>query len=340
MNLCIREYLHLVDVGNSINSIKYRYFEGKCEEYINKLEFKEEEFDLDEEWDKFCEKFFNNWIDTGNNFYREVDDWENFSCQFNSKEMIYLIKMVNDYWLETTGEPFDLEEADEEKIWNCIAYAWIRERSDNIKFFILQEIEVKFIKWLEEQKEEEGKHRLTCDICYENKPIETYASCCNDKKFCGRCYKKLKGNPCPFCRGNLDHKVGDDDVRGQTDFQDWLKEMTGIEYELYRFVVKKKIIRRKKDLIEVVLTPFESWKRKMNSIQAELLYITRDKRWNECFNCGDDITYKKTEKFGDNFACLECYNNLEKQTCHLCEDICSEGYEFCSDCLEQEFGMN
>ena len=272
MNLCIREYLHLVDVGNSIKYIvsdEDQYFEGKCEEYINKLEFKEEEFDLDEEWDKFCNVFFNE-TDTGNNFYREVDDRADFSCQFNSNEMIYLIKMVNDYWLETTGEPFDLEEADEEKIWNCIAYTWIRERSDNIKFFILQEIEVRFVTWLEEQTEDEGKHRLTCDICYRNKQITTYSACCNDKKFCGGCYKKLKGNPCPFCRGEIDHKVGDDDVRGQTYFQDWLKEMTGIEYELYT----------------------------------------------------------KTSR------------GWQEEEGEICEETCFEGYEFCSDCRQQELVMN
>jgi hypothetical protein len=271
MNLCIRGYLNLVDDGNSI---KYsvddedQYFEGNFEEYINKLEFKEgQEFDLDEEWDKFCNEFFND----GNNFYREVEDWADFSCQFNSKEMIYLIKMVNDYWLETTGEPFDLAEADEEKIWNCIAYAWIRVRSDNIKFFVLEKIQEKFNEWLEEQKEEEGKHRLTCDICYENKPIETYASCCNDKKFCERCYKKIKKDEdgikvCPYCRGNLDHDCGEEEICKQTDFQEWLSKM---------FCVFTRI---------------------------------RNKVISNCVKCNVEIGYKCWVRIkGDDFVCKKCF---------------------------------
>jgi hypothetical protein len=227
MNFCVGGYLHLDNDGDII---KYPEIEddasssGNTEGYINKLEFNfkdPDEFDLDEEWDKFCEVFFNDWCNTGNNFYEDVDDWADLSCQFNSKEMIYLIKMVNDYWLETTGDPFDLEEADEEKIWNCIAFAWIRQRSVVIKKFVLNKIQEKFDEWLEEQNGEDN-YPLTCDICYRNKQIQTYAACCNDKKFCGECYKKLKGKLCPFCRGEISHSVGDDEVCNQTGFEDWL----------------------------------------------------------------------------------------------------------------------
>jgi hypothetical protein len=235
MNNCVRGYLHLEEKGGIII---YNDIGENTEEYINKLEFKEgEELDLQQEWDKFCDEFFNDWINTGNNFYREVDD---LAREFNSREMIYLIKMVNDYWLETTGEPFDLAEADEEKIWNNIAYAWIRVRSDNIRDFVLKKIQEKFDEWLEEQKED-GDYPLSCDICYRNKLIETYAACCNDKKFCGGCYKKLKGKLCPFCRGEITHTLGDDEICNKTEFQDWLFKFNRIN----PYIVNKEIVANK-----------------------------------------------------------------------------------------------
>ena len=253
MNNCVRGYLQL----SCIDVVKYTEieddasFEGNTEEYINKLEFKEgEELDLDEEWDKFCDHFFND-----NSFYRDVDDWADLSSEFNSKEMIWLLNETNKYWINTVGDPLDTDMfADEKDVWNNIAYYWIRERSDGIKFFVLEEIEVKFNNWLEEQKED-GNYRLTCDICYRNKQIETYAACCNDKKFCRDCYRKIKrnedGKECPFCRGKLDLSLGDA-VLGHVDYQNWTIEIRKSHH--------------------VVLTPFDSWRRKMNSIQAELLY--------------------------------------------------------------------
>ena len=230
MNNCVRGYLQL----SCIDVVKYTEieddasFEGNTEEYINKLEFKEgEELDLDEEWDKFCDHFFND-----NSFYRDVDDWADLSSEFNSKEMIWLLNETNKYWINTVGDPLDTDMfADEKDVWNNIAYYWIRERSDGIKFFILEEIEVKFNNWLEEQKED-GNYPLTCDICYRNKQIETYAACCNDKKFCGSCYKKIKGKLCPFCRGDINHAVGDDEVCNKTGFEDWSKKMNSLQAEL------------------------------------------------------------------------------------------------------------
>jgi hypothetical protein len=65
------------------------------------------------------------------------------------------------------------------------------------------------------------KHRLTCEICYENKPIETYTACCNDKKFCKGCYKKIKGKPCPFCRGEMNHKILYQLCYREQEFQEW-----------------------------------------------------------------------------------------------------------------------
>jgi hypothetical protein len=244
MNNCVRGYLQLDDIGDVVKYTEIdddASFEGNTEGYINKLEFNfkdPDEFDLDEEWDNFCDYFFNNWITTGNNFYRDVDDWADLSQEFNSKEMIWLIKMLNDYWLESVGDPLALDNEmfeDEERLWNNIAYYWIRESSDVIKEFVLKKIQEKFNQWLAELKNE-GNYRLTCDLCYENKPIHSYAACCNDKKFCGGCYKKIKKvegcKECPFCRGKLDHVSGEEDICNQTGFQDWLYKIRKSHQEL------------------------------------------------------------------------------------------------------------
>jgi len=330
MNNCVKGFLHLTDIGNGFQFAGEDEigFEGNAEGYIKKLEFKEgAELDIDEEWDGFCDELFNNWNNTNYNFYKDVDGWADLAQEFNSKELIWLLSETNKYWLDTVGDPLDTEMFDDEELlWNNISYYWIRMRSDEIKAFILKKIQEKFDEWKEEQKED-GNYRLTCDICYRNKQIKTYSACCNDKKFCGGCYKKLKGNPCPYCRGEIDHKVGDDDIRGQPDFQDWMKEMTGIEYELKtsRFVVKKKIIKRKRELMAVIETPLETWKNKIERVCCELLYNA-----GKCYNHYNG-----------------CYCHYEKFICGredtdgiVCENDCSIYEEFCKDCLEQELGMN
>lgn len=132
------------------NCIRWYLTSDEIETYINELEFNTsspDEFDIDEEWDKFCEIFFNDWCNTEKSFYCYNEDY----LKFNAKEMIWLIKMVNKYWLETTGNPFELtEERDDEDIWNCIAYAWIRERSDDIKADVLKNIQARYDEWMEE----------------------------------------------------------------------------------------------------------------------------------------------------------------------------------------------
>jgi hypothetical protein len=316
MNNCVRGYLHLNEKGGIIiyNDIEDdASFEGNTEEYINKLEFKEgEELDLQQEWDNFCDDFFNNWINTGNNFYRDVDDWADLSEEFNSKEMLWLLSETNKYWLDTVGDPLDTEMfEDEERTWNNIAYFWIRERSDIIKEFVLKKIQEKFDDWLEEQKED-GNYPLTCDICYRNKQICSYAACCNDKKFCGGCYKKIKKvegcKVCPYCRGKLDHVSGEEDICNQTGFQDWLYKTSKMKPFIENKVINNcvrcnveiryrntfriinndlvcekciatpsVIIKERKRVVrrkqEVVIeTPFETWRRQMNNLQCELLY--------------------------------------------------------------------
>jgi len=265
MNNCVRGYLHLDDEAGIINYYidDNNSFEGNAKKYINELEFENpDKFDLDDQWDNFVEKFFN----ANESFYKHCERWIDLAEEFNSKEMIWLLKEVNKYWLETLDDNLKLEEINEEQIWNCIAYYWIRERSDNTKFFVLKKIQEKFDEWLEEQKDD-GDYPLSCDICYRNKQIETYAACCKDKKFCGGCYKKLKGKLCPFCRGEIDHAVGDDEVCNKTGFQDWLFKMNKIK----PYIEKKKIVvRRKQDV--VVETPFQVWRRKMNYVEGQLLY--------------------------------------------------------------------
>ena len=122
----------------------------EVDNYIRELEFNTsspDEFDIDEEWDNFCEEFFNNWCSGGKSFYNYNEDF----LDFDAKEMIWLIKMVNTYWIETTGDPFELNERlDDEDVYNNIAYAWIRERSDDIKKDILKKIQARYDEWMEE----------------------------------------------------------------------------------------------------------------------------------------------------------------------------------------------
>jgi hypothetical protein len=151
---------------------------------------------------------------------------------------------------------------------------------------------------------------LSCDICYRNKPIETYAACCNNKKFCRACYKKLQKKSCPFCRGKIEHDVGEDEICIQTGFQDWLYKISKLKPRIENRVVsscekcnvdirfrdlcrntvvankiwckkcietppsvpeKKKIVKRR-IVNEAVEPPFQTWRRKINSLQCELLY--------------------------------------------------------------------
>lgn len=179
MNLLVRdEYLGIYEDGDGVNHVlKYvafendPYFVGCAEDYIKKLGFKEgEELNLDEEWEKFLDEFFNptDMGDEDKTFYKVVNEWNDLSGVFNSEEMEWLKTRLNDYWILLNDEPYPFSESDEEKFWNSIAYVWIISRSsynNDIKDFICGKIEDKFIK-----------HRLTCEICYENKPIETYAA--------------------------------------------------------------------------------------------------------------------------------------------------------------------
>ena len=231
------EYLGICEDGDGVNHVlKYiafeddPYFVGCAEDYIKKLGFKEgEELNLDEEWEKFFDEFFNP-TDMGNEdktFYKVVNEWNDLSREFNSEEMEWLKTRLNDYWILLNDEPYPFSESDEEKFWNSIAYVWIISRSsysNNIKDFICGKIEDKFDEW-QKEKTPGIKHRLTCEICYENKQIETYTACCNDKKFCKGCYKKIKGKPCPFCRGEMNHKILDQLCYSEQEFQEWFSKM-------------------------------------------------------------------------------------------------------------------
>jgi hypothetical protein len=303
MNNCIRGYLTLDDIGDVV---KYTEIddddeEGNTEGYINKLEFKVgDEFDLDEEWDNFCDYFFINRNNTGNNFYKDVDDRVVLAQEFNSKEMLWLLNKTYKYCIESfeCNNPFYSHDVfeDEERIWNNIAYYWIRERSDVIKEFVLKKIEYRFDEWLEEQNNGVN-HRLTCDICYEKKQIHTYASCCNDKKFCGGCYRKIKrnedGKECPFCRGKLDLSLGD--------------ALLGLDL---------------RTPFEPKVAWLESWKRKMNSIQAELLYNE-----GRCYEHHQDLNQVE-------MLCEKIRDDGEP-----CLEHCLVGYEYCRGCQEEELGM-
>lgn len=144
MNKCIQGYLHL-NIGGIVKYSEFDDEKGNAENYINEIKFKEgEKLDLEEEWNKFCDFFFNDWTGTYNNFYVYIDDCMNLSSEFNSKEFIYLFKETNSYWIELVGEPLDIDNKDEESIWNCIAYYWIREKSEEIKNFITKKIQDKF----------------------------------------------------------------------------------------------------------------------------------------------------------------------------------------------------
>ena len=183
-------------------------FEGKTEQYINDLEFKEgEELDIDEEWYKFCEIFFNDWWDAGKSFFNDVEENTSFSEEFNSAELMMLLKEYTKH-LEDTGM---LQNAGlnlflcEEHTWNTIAYFWIKEKSEDIKEFIMEKIQEQYEDYFE--KDDDVNNRLTCDICYQNKKIKCYTACCFDKKLCGSCFKRTQKKECPFCRGNM--KLGD-----------------------------------------------------------------------------------------------------------------------------------
>lgn len=212
---------------NLDGDVAYEYdceITGKTELYIDKLEFDDDDdFDLNEEWDKFCDKFFN---DDTYNFYKSVDDWSDFADEFNSREMIWLINETNKFWIELTGEPLPHECFAEERLWNNIAYCWIREHSENIKSFVMKKIQEKFDEWKDELKTEKENYRLSCDICFTHKQIHSYSACCVDKKFCRTCFKKLKDKPCPYCRGKITHKIYVDDERGcQCSYFDWYNLM-------------------------------------------------------------------------------------------------------------------
>ena len=109
----------------------------------------------------------------------------------------------------------------------------------------------------------------------------------NDKKFCGGCYRKIKrnedGKECPFCRGKLDLSLGD--------------AVLGLDLR----------------------TPFESWKRKMNSIQAELLV--------RCYEHHQDLNQVE-------MLCEKIRDDGEP-----CLEHCLVGYEYCRGCQEEELGM-
>jgi hypothetical protein len=332
MNNCIAGYLHL-DVCTNIEFFETSDFddgfEGNTKEYIDKLEFsKSGKFNLDEEWDNFCDHFFNNW-NAEISFYRELDGWVDVADEFNSKEMIWLLRETNKYWLNTGGSPYTHDEVsgacdegmfeDEERLWNNIAYYWIRERSDNIKAFVLKKIQERFDEWLEDQKDE-GNYPLSCDICYKNKPIETYTACCNDKKFCGPCYKKVQKKPCPFCRGQLNHKIDEDIVCDKPGFQDWLFKFKNVQ----PFIKKRRIIRLQKKNIP----PFQRWKERIMEVNSELLYKAF-RCWHHKWGCRCHLENQKILNF-----CLKSGENG-----NICQVICVNGYKYCKSCLEQDLGM-
>jgi hypothetical protein len=159
MNNCIAGYLCLIEQDESISyyhDLGEVDLEGRAVCYIQKLQFREDTIELEEEWGKFCHELFNSW-NTDNNFYRDVNDYIDLEMEFNSKDMIHFIKMINSYWLETCGSPFDFENADEEKIWNCIAYVWINsEHGIPFKTFVCQKIQEQF-------------NTSTCDATFGNK---------------------------------------------------------------------------------------------------------------------------------------------------------------------------
>ncbi len=192
MNNCVQGYLHLTKdvIGNIHYYDDYADgdTEGNAEEYIKNLEFKEKELDLDEEWDKFCNEFFNDYRNTGNNFYREVDNCMDLSQEFNSTEMIYLLKETNNYFIELTEEPFNLFEKDEEDIWNCIAYCWIRNKSNDIEKFIKSKIQDKF----NELSNEKINFNICNPVCVPRGMNGTSDwKCCGYNSPCG-CYKYYK----------------------------------------------------------------------------------------------------------------------------------------------------
>ena len=180
-------------------------FEGKTEQYINNLEFKEcEELDIDEEWDKFCEIFFNDWWNEGNSFFKYVEKTTSFSEEFNSAELMLLLKeytklLEDTGMLQNVGNLFICEE----QTWNTIAYFRIIEQCEDIKEFIMEKIQEQYEDCLD--KDDDVNNRLTCDICYQNKKIKCYTACCVDKKLCGSCFKRTQKKECPFCRNNMKH---------------------------------------------------------------------------------------------------------------------------------------
>jgi hypothetical protein len=228
-----------------------------------------------------------------------------------------------------------LEEKTEEAIWNCIAYVWIKDKSEDIRQFIEAKIQEKFDDWKADLADD-GKHPLTCDICYQNKQIHSYAACCNNKKFCGACYKKIKvefdWKVCPYCRGRLNHKAGNFDELIRADYNNkciiaWIEKFRHLKPYIENKIKdkKKKVVRRKKQLIKVVETPFDSWKRKMNGVLGHLLY-----------NAGQCYEHHQ----GCDCRCQELrICGMQDKNGNVCQEVALSSLEYCKHCQEQELGI-
>jgi hypothetical protein len=187
-------YICLFDASERGNEFRY---EGKTEKYVNSLEFKEgQELDIDEEWSKYIQVFFNNYVE-GDNFYDNVEEnGDHMDCYFTASDLIYMLKEIREIY----GDD-DALGIDEETTWNNIAY-YRASQEFKIKEFVMEKIKERYDDFWEK---DDVNNRLKCDICFENKKINAYTPCCVNKKICGLCWKKIQYNPCPFCRGRMNN---------------------------------------------------------------------------------------------------------------------------------------
>ena len=211
--------------------------EGRTEKYVNSLDFKEgQELDIDEEWSKYIQVFFNNFVE-GNNFYENEADYcgECFDDDFTASDLIYMLKEIREIY----GDD-DALGIDEETTWNNIAY-YRASQEFKIKEFVMEKIKERYDDFWEK---DDVNNRLKCDICFENKKINAYSPCCFDKKICGLCWKKIQYNPCPFCRGQMN--------KGSV----WINRIQGRKpkiclYEVVGQIIKKRSRRRERGNIVV-----------------------------------------------------------------------------------------
>ena len=197
--------------------------EGKTEKYVNSLEFKKEELDINKEWNKYIQVLFNNYVE-GNNFYDDVEqNGEHMDCDFSSGDLIYMLREIKERYND------DALGSDEDTTWNNIAY-YRATQEDKIKEFVMEKIKERYDDFWEK---DDVNNRLKCDICFENKKINAYTPCCFDKKLCGLCWKKIQYNTCPFCRGRMNN--------GSV----WINRIQGRKPNICLYEVVKQVIKKR-----------------------------------------------------------------------------------------------